>query len=84
MQQMGPAGSLFFRSLLMKVYMMGLCCSKAFVRNASIVFISSVYDQEGYIMLSSGWSEFDNNCIDIVGTIMGMKFMNPFNQPYIR
>jgi len=68
----------------MKVYMMGLCCSRAFVRNVGIVFISSVHDQEGYIMLSSGWSEFDNNCIDIVGNIMGRKSVNPFNQPYIQ
>ncbi len=81
---MGPAWSPSFRSLLMKVYMMGLCCSRAFVRNAGIFFISSVYDQEGYIMLSSGWSEFDSNCIDIVGNIMGRKFMNPINQPYIQ
>jgi hypothetical protein len=34
----------------MKVYMMGLGCSRAFVRNAGIVFISSVYDQEGSII----------------------------------
>jgi len=35
-------------------------------------------------MLSSGWTEFDNDCIDIVGDIIERKFTNPFNQPYIQ